>query len=109
MSMTPEHAEALKNESAVVCCRAEEGTILTADNLEDPEIFPDMVDSGLLTIPADCLKVGEVIGAKLLKTVDSLTPLTPDIIEGAKTIGGSEEKAEEISEELTEEDEKAVL
>ncbi|NFA58842.1 hypothetical protein FCV20_18830, partial [Clostridium botulinum] len=42
-------------------------------------------------------------------TVDSLTPLTPDIIEGAKTIGGSEEKAEEISEELTEEDEKAVL
>ncbi|APR00837.1 D-proline reductase (dithiol), PrdA proprotein [Clostridium botulinum] len=109
MSMTPEHAEELKNESAVVCCRAEEGTILTADNLEDPEIFPDMVDSGLLTIPADCLKVGEVIGAKLLKTVDSLTPLTPDIIEGAKTIGGSEEKAEEISEELIEENEKAVL
>ncbi|MGU9540021.1 D-proline reductase (dithiol) proprotein PrdA, partial [Clostridium tepidum] len=76
---------------------------------EDPEIFPDMVDSGLLTIPDNCLKVGEVIGAKLLKTVDSLTPLTPDIVEGAKTIGDSEEKAEEVSEELTEENEKAVL
>ncbi|ENK1242524.1 D-proline reductase (dithiol) proprotein PrdA [Clostridium sporogenes] len=109
MSMSAEHAEELKNEHAVVCCRTEEGTILSADNLEDPEIFPDMVDSGLLTIPADCLKVGEVIGAKLLKTVDSLTPLTPDIIEGAKTIGGSEEKTEEDSEELTEENEKAVL
>ena len=68
-----------------------------------------MVDSGLLTIPDNCLKVGEVIGAKLLKTVDSLTPLTPDIVEGAKTIGDSEEKAEEVSEELTEENEKAVL
>ncbi|OOO61224.1 D-proline reductase (dithiol) proprotein PrdA [Clostridium tepidum] len=109
MSMSAEHAEELKNEYAVVCCRTEEGTTLSADNLEDPEIFPDMVDSGLLTIPDNCLKVGEVIGAKLLKTVDSLTPLTPDIVEGAKTIGDSEEKAEEVSEELTEENEKAVL
>ncbi|EJO5347911.1 D-proline reductase (dithiol) proprotein PrdA [Clostridium botulinum] len=109
MSMTAEHAEELKNEHAVVCCRTEEGTMLSADNLEDPEIFPDMVDSGLLTIPENCLKVGEVIGAKLLKTVDSLTPLTPDIIEGAKIMSSSEEKAEEASEEITEENEKAVL
>ena len=106
MSMTPEHAEALKNESAVVCCRAEEGTVLTADNLEDPEIFPDMVDSGLLTIPADCLKVGEVIGAKLLKTVDSLTPLTSDIVEGAKKIDEEDKEGSTTEEELTEGNEK---
>ncbi|WP_050607156.1 D-proline reductase (dithiol) proprotein PrdA [Clostridium niameyense] len=108
MSMTAEHAEELKNEPAVVCCRTEEGTILTAENLEDPEIFPDMVDSGLLTIPDNHLKVGEVIGAKLLKTVDSLTPLTTDIVEGAKT---GEATSEETSnnEEVTEENEKAVL
>ncbi|MBA4510288.1 D-proline reductase (dithiol) proprotein PrdA [Clostridium sporogenes] len=106
MSMTAEHAEALKNEHAVVCCRTEEGTILSADNLEDPEIFPDMVDSGLLTIPDNCLKVGEVIGAKLLKTVDSLTPLTSDIVEGAKKI---DEEGSTTEEELTEGNEKAVL
>lgn len=44
MSMSAEHAEELKNEPAVVCCRTEEGTILSADNLEDPNIFPDMVE-----------------------------------------------------------------
>jgi hypothetical protein len=94
MSMSVEHAEALKNEVAVVCCRTEEGTILAASNLEDPDIFPDMVDSGLLTIPEDCLKVGQVIGAKLIKTIDSLTPLTPDILEGIK-VAASEEKTED--------------
>ncbi|MCR1975624.1 D-proline reductase (dithiol) proprotein PrdA [Clostridium sporogenes] len=109
MSMTAEHAEELKNEHAVVCCRTEEGTILSADNLEDPEIFPDMVDAGLLTIPDNCLKVGEVIGAKLLKTVDSLTPLTSDIVEGAKKIDEEDKEGSTTEEELTEGNEKAVL
>jgi D-proline reductase (dithiol) PrdA len=104
MSMTDEHAEEFKNEVAVVCCRTEEGTILTAANLEDPSIFPDMVDSGLLTIPGNSLKVGQVLGAKLTKTVDSLTPLTPEIVEGY--IATTEEKKEV---ELTDGNEKAVL
>jgi len=103
MSMTDEHAEEFKNEVAVVCCRTEEGTILTAANLEDPSIFPDLVDSGLLTIPGDCLKVGQVIGAKLTKTIDSLTPLTPAIVEGA--VVAQEKKVEELADGS----EKAVL
>jgi D-proline reductase (dithiol) PrdA len=107
MSMSAEHAEQLKNEVAVVCCRTEEGTIISAENLEDPDIFPDMVDSGLLTIPDNCLKVGEVIGAKLLKTIDSLTPLTPDIMEGTKSI--EEAKAPKKEVKLTEGNQKAVL
>jgi len=96
MSMSAEHAEKLKKELAVVCCRTEEGTILSAENLEDPAIFPDMVDAELLTIPANCSKIGEVIGAKLLKTIDSLTPITPDILEGMKTIE-AEAKKEEVA------------
>ncbi|CAM2827558.1 MULTISPECIES: hypothetical protein [Clostridium] len=107
MSMSAEHAEELKNEPAVVCCRTEEGTILSADNLEDPNIFPDMVDSGLLNIPGDCLKVGEVIGAKLLKTIDSLTPLTKDMVEGAKSLDGDVRSKPEIQIESPEE--KAIL
>lgn len=104
MSMSAEHAKEFENEVAVVCCRTEEGTILTADNLEDPGIFPDLVDSGLLTIPGDALKIGQVIGAKLTKTIDSLTPLTPAIIEGA--IASTEEKKVV---ELADGNEKAVL
>lgn len=76
---------------------------MSADNLEDPNIFPDMVDSGLLNIPGDCLKVGEVIGAKLLKTIDSLTPLAKDIIEGAKSLDGDVRSKSEIQIESPEE------
>jgi hypothetical protein len=94
MSMSAEHAAELKDKFAVVCCRTEEGTIISAENLEDPEIFPDMEDSGLMTIPPDCLKIGEVLGAKLLKTIDSLTPLTPDIMEGT-AVAAAEVKNEE--------------
>lgn len=107
MSMSAEHAQELKNEVAVVCCRTEEGTIISADNLEDPGIFPDMVDSGLLAIPANSVKIGEAIGAKLLKTVDSLTPLTPEILEGIKPMAAGEKV--EVKEELTDESKKAVL
>ena len=107
MSMSAEHAQEFKNEVAVVCCRTEEGTIISADNLEDPGIFPDMVDSGLLTIPANSVKIGEVIGAKLLKTVDSLTPLTPEILEGIKPMAA--EAKVEAKEELVEGNQKAVL
>jgi hypothetical protein len=96
MSMSAEHAAELKNEPAVVCCRTEEGTIISADNLEDPAIFPDMVDAGLLNIPDNCVKVGEVIGAKLLKTIDSLTPITPDIVEGIKEAAAQEMKEEPV-------------
>ncbi|MBS5824822.1 MAG: D-proline reductase (dithiol) proprotein PrdA [Clostridium argentinense] len=94
MSMSKEHAEALKDEVAVVCCRTEAGTIISAENLEDPEIFPDMVDSGLLNIPDECLKIAEVLGAKLIKTIDSLTPLTPDLLEGIKKLSLDEGKEE---------------
>jgi len=95
MSITPETAEKHKNDFAVVCCRTEAGTILQADNLEDPAIFPDLEDSGLLSIPSNCLKIGEVLGAKLIKTIDSLTPLTPDVVEGAKVLEDKVEVKEE--------------
>jgi D-proline reductase (dithiol) PrdA len=103
MSMSAEYAETVKNEVAAVCCRTEEGTVITPENLEDPAIFPDLEDSGLMNIPDNCLKIGEVIGAKLTKTIDSLTPITPDIVEGAKAI----ENATDV--EVTDADEKAVL
>jgi D-proline reductase (dithiol) PrdA len=94
MSITAETAEEHKNDLAVLCCRTEAGTILAPGNLEDPNILPDLADSGLLEIPADNLKIGEVLGAKLVKTVDSLTPLTPDLLEGIQKLA-DEKKNEE--------------
>ena len=45
--------------------------------------FDELVDSGLLNLDG-CLKIGQVLGAKLTKTSDSLSPLTADNMEGYK-------------------------
>ena len=79
MSISAEYAEEHKSSPAVLCCRAEEGVVLSSHNLEDPEIFDDLVDQGLLKLDG-CLTIGDVLGAKLLKTCDSLTPLTKDLV-----------------------------
>lgn len=81
MSITAETAKAHVNDPAVLCCRAEAGITIEAANLEDPAIFDELVDSGLLTLDG-CLTIGQVLGAKLTKTSDSLSPLTPDNVEG---------------------------
>ena len=81
MSITAETAKQHANDPAVLCCRAEAGTELTPANFEDPAIFPDLVDSGLLNLDG-ALTLGQVLnGSKLTKTVDSLTPITADIVD----------------------------
>lgn len=105
MSISTEEAKKMADKPAVGCCRKEAGTVISAKDLEDPTIIPDLVDSNLLDLPDNCLKIGEVIGAKLTKTVDSLEPLTSDIVENIKPM----DKSEENKKELTAENEKAVL
>lgn len=106
MSISPETVKKHGNDPAVSCCRFEAGTVIGPSNLEDPNIFPDLVDSGLLEMPEDCLKISEVIGAKLIKTIDALVPMTPDYLEGVnketsiEEVTTSVEKAESKDETL---------
>ena len=95
MSITAETAKAHAHDPAVLCCRAEAGITIEPANLEDPAIFDDLVDSGLLNLDG-CLTIEEVLGAKLTKTCDSLCPLTNDVLDGVKApTAPAEEKAEE--------------
>ncbi len=84
MSITAETAKQHANDPAVSCCRFEVGTIIDASNLEDPAIFEDLKESGLLEITADTLTIGQVLGAKLTATVDALTPLTKNVVDSIK-------------------------
>lgn len=95
MSITAETAQAHANDFAVTCCRFEAGTIIDPSNLEDPNIFPDLEDSGLLELPSTTLKIGEVLGAKLKQTVDALTPLTAEVLEGITKMESQEAPVEE--------------
>ncbi|EPY2278380.1 D-proline reductase (dithiol) proprotein PrdA [Clostridium sporogenes] len=82
MSITNETVNQHKKDPAIVCCRTTKGTIIGPGELEDPNILPDLEDSGLVEIPSNVLKIGQVIGVKLLKDIDGLTPLTADLLEG---------------------------
>ena len=102
MSITAETAKAHANDPAVLCCRAEGGITIEPANLEDPAIFDELVDSGLLNLDG-CLKIGQVLGAKLTKTSDSLCPLTVDNVEGFKDVSEiSEEEPEDEADEADE-------
>lgn len=93
MSITTETAKEHAKDPAVLCCRAEEGIKISASNLEDPSIFDDLVESGLLNLE-HCLTIGQVLGATLTKTCDSLTPLTIENIDAIQ-----ETVAESVEEE----------
>ena len=85
MSITAETAKEHAKDPAVLCCRAEEGIIIGPENLEDPALFDDMVDGGYLSLDG-VLTIEEVLGAKLTKTCDSLTPVTRDVIDAVQTV-----------------------
>lgn len=96
MSITAETAKAHAKDPAVLCCRAEAGITIEPANLEDPAIFDELVDSGLLNLDG-CLTIEQVLGAKLSKTSDSLCPLTADHVDGIKEV--AEEAPQEEAEE----------
>ncbi len=97
MSITLETAKAHAKDPAVSCCRFEAGTVIEVSNLEDPAIFADLQDSGLLNISDDCLTIEQVLGAKLTKTVDALTPLTAAVVDGIAAPAAKEEVAVEAA------------
>lgn len=98
MSITAETAKHHAKDPAVLCCRAEAGITIEPANLEDPAIFDELVDSGLLNLDG-CLTIEQVLGATLTKTSDSLSPLTVDNVDGIKEVSEEEPEEEEAAEE----------
>ena len=96
MSMSADTAKAHDNDPAVLCCRAEAGITIEPANLEDPAIFDELVDSGLLNLDG-CLTIGQVLGATLTKTSDSLCPLTADNVDGIREAAAEETETEEAA------------
>ena len=66
MSITKETLEQHLKDPAIFCCRREKGTVIGAADLEDPSLFDDMVEAGLLTLSDDGLTIEEVLGSTLL-------------------------------------------
>lgn len=91
MSITAETAKEHAKDPAVLCCRAEAGKVIAPDDLEDPAIFEDLEDSGLLEIPENTLTIEQVLGTTLKETTDALIPLTREILDGVKEVEAAAE------------------
>lgn len=108
MSISVETAKEHLNDPAVLCCRREKGKLLEASDLEDPTLFPDYEDSGLLELPDNVLTIGQVLGATLDKTMDALLPLTPDVVDNIQDPSAQNDDEEDKDDDTTESDESST-
>lgn len=83
MSLSPATLEKHLNDPAVLCCQRPAGTVLSAQDFEDPTIFDDMVESNLMTLTDNGLTIAQALGATLVHQGEALTQLTPDLLDGA--------------------------
>lgn len=81
MSITKETLEQHLKDPAIFCCRRQKGLVISAADLEDPSLFDDMVDAGLLTLSDDGLTIEQVLGATLLTNMEALTPITREMLD----------------------------
>lgn len=81
MSITKETLEQHLKDPAIFCCRRQKGLVISAADLEDPALFDDMVESGLLTLSPKGLRIEQVLGSTLLTDVEALTPITRDVLD----------------------------
>ncbi len=81
MSITQETLKHHLKDPAIFCCRREKGTVIGAADLEDPGLFEDMIDAGLLTLSENALTIEQVLGSTLLSDVEALTPITKDVLD----------------------------
>ncbi len=80
MSMSKEKAQTHLNDPAVFCCMRTKGLVISEADLEDPTVFPDMEEAGLMMLSPQGLTIGEVLGATLLSDAEALTPITAEMI-----------------------------
>jgi D-proline reductase (dithiol) PrdA len=86
MSITQETLKAHLKDPAIFCCRRQKGLVIGAADLEDPGLFEDMVDAGLLTLSDNGLTIEQVIGKTLIADCEALTPITADILDGVNEV-----------------------
>lgn len=81
MSITKETLQQHLKDPAIFCCRRQKGLVISAADLEDPSLFDDMVEAGLLRLSEDGLRIEQVLGSTLLVDMDALTPITREMLD----------------------------
>ena len=93
MSMTNEALQRHLQDPAIFCCRRQKGLVISAADLEDPSLFEDMEEAGLLTLRPDGLRVEQVLGCTLMQDVEALPPITRAVLDRVNEPEGQAEAA----------------
>lgn len=99
MALTHEQVQANLDKKAVLALRSVEGTEITEALLEDPAMFDQLIDLGLIEIPENTLTIGEVLGATVKELTEGLTAITPEIVDTSKVVSASTPASEAVSNE----------
>ena len=97
MALTHEQAQANLDKKAVLALRSVEGTEITEALLEDPVMFDQLIDLGLIEIPENTLTVGEVLGATVKELTEGLTAITPEIVDTSNVVSAATPVSEAVS------------
>ena len=89
MSITKETLQAHLKDPAIFCCRREKGLVISEADLEDPGLFDDMIESGLLELNDDALTIEQVIGCTLMKDCEALVPITAAVLDRVNEVEGA--------------------
>lgn len=100
MSITKETVQAHLKDPAIFCCRREKGLVISEKDLEDPGLFDDMIDSGLLELTDEGLTIEQVLGCTLLKDCEALVPITRDVLDRVNEVEGAPAVKETASEDV---------
>ncbi|MGN0313207.1 MAG: D-proline reductase (dithiol) proprotein PrdA [Fusicatenibacter sp.] len=95
MSITNETLQQHLKDPAIFCCRRQKGLVISAADLEDPSLFDDMVEAGLLELSEDGLRIEQVLGSTLLCDMEALTPITREVLDKVNEVPETEAKAPE--------------
>lgn len=94
MSITKDMLEKHLKDPAIFCCRRSKGLVISEADLEDPDLFEDMQDAGLITLSDDGLTIEEVLGSTLLQDCEALTPITASMLDKVNSKSGAEPAVE---------------
>ncbi len=108
MSITNETLKKHLKDPAIFCCRREKGLVISAADLEDPSLFEDMEDAGLLELSPEGLTIEQVLGSTLLVDVEALTPITASVLDKVNALDEEPAGIESKTEGKASTDEKPV-
>jgi D-proline reductase (dithiol) PrdA len=86
MSITKETLEKHLKDPAIFCCQRKKGLVIGAQDLEDPSLFEDMAEAGLLTLSKDGMTIGQVLGRTLTEDCEALMPIRAEMLDGINEV-----------------------